>query len=162
MAAQKIALTSKAGISMTKNHIDIKNNLTAITQIQTRAFTFIEVIVALVIVSISLLTLLKLHLVSIRMVDKAEITSQAVFLANAKIAEAHACGYPDVGTNYGTVEKNNLTLHWQTEVTDLHLPQLEQAQIGGLRKVLVDISWKQGAGWKHLEMLTCVADDKIK
>ena len=43
-----------------------------------KAFTLVEVIVALVIVSISLLGLIRLHLISISMADAAEITSQAV------------------------------------------------------------------------------------
>ena len=52
-----------------------------------RAFTFVEVVVALTIVSISLLALLRLHLISIRAVSKAQVKTQAVFLANEKIAE---------------------------------------------------------------------------
>ena len=71
-------------------------------------FTFVEVIVALAIVSISLLGLIRLHLISIRMVEAAEVTSQAVLLAEEKIAEALALGYPKEGTKSGTVERNAL------------------------------------------------------
>jgi len=126
------------------------------------AFTFIEVIVALAIVSISLLALLRLHIISIRMADTAEITSQAVFLANEKIAETLAAGYPKEGTNCGTVEKNALCLHWKTGVADLRLPQLDEAGITGLRKISVAVNWKQGAGSKHLQMSTYVADRELK
>ena len=55
-------------------------------------FTLVEVIVALVIVSISLLGLIRLHLISISMADSAEMTSQAVLLAEEKIAETLALG----------------------------------------------------------------------
>jgi len=126
-----------------------------------RAFTFVEVVVALAIVSISLLALLRLHLISITMVDKAQITSQAVLLANEKIAETVAAGYPKEGTNSGTMEKNGLTLNWQTEVTNLRLPQLEKVNITGLRKILVDITWKQGVSRKQLQTSTYVADRKL-
>ena len=126
-----------------------------------RAFTFIEVVVALAIVSISMLTLLRLHIISINMVDKAQITSQAVFLADEKIAETLAAGYPEEGTNSGTVEKNGLTLNWQTKVTNLRLAQLDEVDITGLRKVHVDVSWKQGVNPKHLRMSTYVADRKL-
>jgi general secretion pathway protein I len=126
-----------------------------------RAFTFVEVVVALAIVSISLLALLRLHLISITMVDKAQITSQAVLLANEKIAETVAAGYPKEGTNSGTMEKNGLTLNWQTEVTNLRLPQLEKVRITGLRKILVDITWKQGRSRKQLQTSTYVADRKL-
>ena len=124
-------------------------------------FTFIEVLIALVIVSISLLALIRLHLISIRMTEAAEITSQAVFLANEKIAETLAPGYPEEGTNSGTVEKNALCLHWRTEVTDLQPSQFGGMDIAGLRRVFVDVSWKQGIRWKHLQMSTYVADRKL-
>ena len=125
------------------------------------AFTFIEVLVALVIVSISLLTLIRLHIISISMTDTAEITSQAVFLANEKIAETLALGYPEEGTNSGTVQKKALCLHWRTEVTDLQPPQLGELDIAGLRRIFVDVSWKQGIRRKHLQMSTYVADRKL-
>jgi type II secretion system protein I len=126
------------------------------------AFTFVEVLVALAIVSISLLVLLKLHVISISMADTAEITSQAALLADEKIAEILAPGYPLLGSNSGTVERNNRRFEWQTEVTDLRLPQLDEVPVGGLRKISVDVGWGNGSGKKHLEMSTCVADRNLK
>ncbi len=152
----------KAGILMSKSNMANGNRRKVMEQTQARAFTFIEVIVALAIVSISLLALLRLHIISISMVDKAEITSHAVFLANEKIAETLATGYPKEGTNSGTVEKNALCLDWKTEVTDLKLSQLEKAGIAGLRKISVVVNWKQGPGSKHLQMSTYVADRELK
>lgn len=128
---------------------------------KTRGFTFVEVIVALAIVSISLLVLIKLHITSISMNNAAEITSQAVLLAEEKIAKTLAPGYPKEGANSGTVETNAFDLHWRTEVTDVQTPQLEQADITGLRKVFVDVSWKQGINHRHLQMSTYVADRKL-
>lgn len=139
----------------------MKNRCTAIRGTRKRAFTFVEVLVALVIVSISLLALLRLHIISISMTDTAEITSQAVFLANEKIAETLAPGYPEEGTNTGTVEKNALYLHWRTEVTDLQPSQLGELHIDGLRRIFVDVSWKQGIRRKHLQMSTYVADRNL-
>lgn len=126
------------------------------------AFTFVEVLVALAIVSISLLVLIGLHLVSIRLVQTGEVTSQAVFLAQEKIAELLAQGYPAKGSNCGTVEKGPLCLYWQSEVSPLQLPELEQASVTGLRKISVDVSWKQGTRQKHLEMSTYVTDRKLQ
>ena len=125
------------------------------------AFTFIEVLIALVIVSISLLALIRLHLISIRMTDAAEITSQAILLANEKIAETLALGYPEEGTDVGNVEKNALSLNWRTEVTDIEPLQSGDLDIAGLRRILVDISWEQGIRRKHLQMSTYVADRKL-
>jgi type II secretion system protein I len=147
---------------MGKNNITVKDLKQMIQKsLRTKAFTFIEVIVALAIVSISLLALLRLHLMSIRMTETAEITSQAVFLAGEKMAEKMALGYPEKESDAGTIEKNGLSMYWQTEITDLQLPLLDRANITGLRKVLVDVSWKQGTSHKHLQMSTYVADWKL-
>jgi len=145
----------------TENKTSSENGWTNAGRERLRAFTFVEVVVALSIVSISLLTLLRLHLISISMVDRAQITTQAVLLANEKIAETVAAGYPKEGTNSGTTEKNGLTLNWQTEVRDLRLGQLDKVQIAGLRKILVDITWKQGVSRKQLQTSTYVADRKM-
>ena len=126
------------------------------------AFTFVEVIIALAIVSISLLALLRLHMISIGMADTAETTSQATLLADEKIAEKLAVGCPDVGTDSGDVQRNTLRLHWLTEVTDVQPTQLDEANITKLRKISVDVSWKQGAHRKHLQISTYVADRKLK
>ena len=120
-----------------------------------------EVIVALAIASIALLSLLRLHLLSIRCVDKAQITTQAVLLANEKIAETLATGYPDRGQKSGTVEKNGLTLRWRTEVVDMQLPELEQQRVTGLRKVMVNVNWRRGSTGRQVQMSTCVADGKL-
>jgi len=124
-------------------------------------FTLVEVIVALVIVSISLLGLIRLHLISISMADAAEMTSQAVLLAEEKIAETLAQGYPKEGTASGVVEKNTHSLHWQTEVEGLQSPQLAEADITGLRKICVEVGWKQGSSSKSLQMSTYVADRRL-
>ncbi|MCX5637688.1 MAG: prepilin-type N-terminal cleavage/methylation domain-containing protein [Planctomycetota bacterium] len=139
-----------------------KDRFSAANLMQPRAFTFVEVVVALAIVSISLLALIKLHLVSIRLAEAARITSNAVFLAEEKVAETLALGYPKEGTNCGTVEEDAVCLHWQTEVTPLQLSQLEQAGVTGLREVSVDVSWEHGIGRKHIRMSTYVADRKLQ
>jgi type II secretion system protein I len=122
----------------------------------------VEVIVALAVASIALLSLLKLHLLSLRCVDKAQITTQAVLLANEKIAETLAAGYPDRGQKSGTVEKNGLTFNWRTEVVDMQLPGSEQQRVTGLRKVMVDVNWRRGSTGRQVQMSTCVADGRLR
>jgi len=126
-----------------------------------RAFTFAEVLAALVVVSISLMGLLRLHLISITMADTAQATSQAVFLAQGKIAETLALGYPEIGVDTGVVENDTLELRWRTEVSDFELPELIEAEVAGLRRISVDVAWNQGVGRKNLQMSTCVADGKL-
>ena len=162
MAARKTMLTLKAGISMRRNETRYKDVFATIPEGRTGAFTFIEVMIALAVVSISLLALLRLHLMSARMVDRAQMMSQAVFLADEKIAETQAVGFPEEGVRSGAVEKNGLTLNWQTKVTNVQSVQWDAEEVAGLREVLVDISWKQGISPGHLQMSTYVADRKIQ
>ena len=126
-----------------------------------RAFTFVEVMAALAIVSISLLALLKLHLISITMADRAQLTSEAVLLANEKVEETLAMGYPALAAGSGTVAKDNCSLQWQTEVTEQQIPSLNEAGIEGLRKVSVNVTWKQGRRRKCVQMSSYVADRKV-
>ncbi|MBL7189570.1 MAG: prepilin-type N-terminal cleavage/methylation domain-containing protein [Phycisphaerae bacterium] len=161
MAARDTMLTSKAGTLMSERATGSKAGWTTNGGKRSRAFTFVEVIVALAIASISLLTLLKLHLLSIKAVDRAQITTQAVLLANEKIAETLAAGYPDQASKSGTVEKNGLTLNWRAEVADLQLPQLDDLRITGLRRVVVDVNWRRGTTGRQLQMSTYVADGKL-
>jgi len=126
------------------------------------AFTFVEVLAALAVVSISLLGLLRLHLISIRMADSAQATSKAVFLARERMAETLALGYPEISVNTGIVENDTLDLQWRTEVSDFESPELVDADVAGLRRISVDVAWKQGVGRKHLQMSTCVADRRLR
>lgn len=117
---------------------------------------------ALAVVSISLLALLRLHLISITMADSAQATSKAVLLARGKIAETLALGYPQIGVDTGVVEDDALELRWRTEVSDYELPELVEAGLTGLRQISVDVTWEQGVGRKHLQMSTCVADERLR
>jgi type II secretion system protein I len=130
-------------------------------QFYKKGFTLIEVIIALVVVSISLLGLIRLHLISINMAGAAEVTSQAVLLAEEKIAETLASGYPEEGIKSGEVEKNAQVLHWRTEVSDLQPSKLTEAEITGLRRISVEVVWKRGAGSKSLQMSTYAADRRL-
>jgi type II secretion system protein I len=139
----------------------MKNRHAPIRRANKSAFTLIEVLVALVIVAISLVGLVRLNLISIRMTEAAEISSQAVLLANEKIAETLAHGYPEEGTKTGSVEKYALRLNWRTEVTNIEPAHPDELDITGLRRIYVDVSWEQGTRRKHVQMSTYVADRKI-
>jgi general secretion pathway protein I len=129
---------------------------------RSKGFTFIEVIIALIVVSISLLGLIKLHLVSISMAEVAEVTSQAALLAQEKIAETLALGYPREGITSGRIERNNRILNWQTKVKDLQSPELREAKIIGLRTIIVEVDWEQGTATKSLQMSAYVADRRLQ
>ncbi len=124
------------------------------------AFTLIEVIAALAIVSIALLGLLHLHLVSIRMSDTAQTMSMAVLLAQEKIAET-ACGQPvPAGTQSGTAEANGSRLTWRTEVTNVD-PLAPYGLGSSLQQLRVDVVWHEGSGARSVQMTTYIADNRL-
>ena len=161
MAAPTIMRILKAGILKRKYGTAHTEDCVTSRKERIGAFTFVEVMIALAIVSISLMALLRLHLISVHMVEKAQIMAQAIFLADEKIAEVLAADSPEEGIRSGAVEKNGLTMNWKTQVENLSLTELDAGDVAGLRKVLVDVSWNQGINPKHLRMSTYVADRKL-
>jgi type II secretion system protein I len=125
------------------------------------AFTFIEVLMALAISAIAVLGLLRLHLISIATADTAQAKAQAVFVAQEKIAEASAPGYPQQGTESGTVQRNNLNFTWRTEVTNVGSQDVGGLALKDLRRIRTLVTWQQGTSPKKLQMTTYVADSKI-
>lgn len=135
--------------------------MTGKTTTTARGFTFIEVLVALAVASIAMLGLLGLHLTSLRTADAAQARTEAVFLAQAKLAEASASDYPRQGADAGTVERNGLRLSWQTEVSDAGPPAAGGLALRGLRRVRSTVTWQQGADRKSMQMETYLADSRL-
>jgi type II secretion system protein I len=131
-----------------------------------QAFTLMEVVIALAITSISLLALLRLHLFSTVLADTAELKSQALLLADGKIAEAMAEDYPNIGTTQGIVQHGGISFQWQREITDTYLSQFcnlnSDLPAKALRKISVNIKWKNGLADKYLNLFTYVANRTIK
>jgi len=126
------------------------------------AFTLLEAVIALAIVSIALLGLLRLNLISISMVDRAQATCQAALLAQQKIEEAQCLGYSNLGTQSGIVQRDGLTMHWQSQVIDLPSMLFDELNVTGLRKVLIDVSWKNGSSQRQVQLSTYVADRNLQ
>jgi len=122
------------------------------------AFTFIETAVALAIVSICLLTLLALHTTSINLADAAHQNTEAALLAEQKLAEILALGYPQPGTDSGAEQTG---FKWRTEIADVEPPVL-QTDIAGLRKITVDVAWERGNAIKNLRISSYIADRGAK
>lgn len=128
---------------------------------RSRAFTLIEVIAALAIVSISLLGLLELHLTSVRMTDTARTTALAVLVAQEKAVETAAGGWPAIGAKSGVVDMDGSQFNWRTEVTNLDSLASCGLARSALRQVCVNVTWRDGAGPRTVEMTTYLADHKI-
>lgn len=130
------------------------------------AFTLLEVVIALAITSISLLALLKLHVVSSALADTAELTSQAVLIGDGKIAESLAEGYPNLGVTTGIVEHGSTSFQWRREIMEAYPAQFGNLNPdllkNGIRKISVNIKWKTGLGYKYFDLSTYVADRTLQ
>ncbi len=125
------------------------------------AFTFIEVLVALAIAAIALLGLLRLHLLSIASAQTAQATTEAVLLAQTKIAEVSAGRFPEQGVQSGTTEQNGYRFAWRLEISDAPSPDIRELKLTGLRQIQASVSWQRGSGHKRIQMTTYVADTTI-
>ena len=122
-------------------------------------FTLVEVLVALAILAIALVTLIRLLLVSVSMTDHARDVSRATLLAQARMDEALSSRNLEPDSPSGRVEgeAGEPTLQWETTVTDKSIAALESVGVQNLREVKVRVSWGKGDGERSIEMATLVA-----
>ena len=102
-------------------------------------FTLIEVLVALSILTISVVVLLRLHVLSIRHVDIARQLARASMLADEKMAEALAAPLREIGEHSETVTMDELGLDmtWTVTVSDADLEELRSVAVTQLLAVSV-------------------------
>jgi hypothetical protein len=119
-------------------------------------------LIALSIVAIGLVALLQLQVVSIGLFDRAQLHSRAALLAEAKLAEVLSQGFPELGSDSGTVDEEEIvyTFEWQTTVEEVKLPELEEAGAAELRRVHVEVRWQDGSQQRKVEMATLVTGKK--
>jgi len=120
------------------------------------------VMIALAIVSIAMVGLIRLQIISINMLKTSEVTTAGTLLAQEKIAEKLAEGYPKKGSSHGTVEKNERQFNWTVNVTDEKFYELRKFEAGNLRKVAVEINWDKSNKQDKLRMVTYVVDRNLK
>ena len=115
---------------------------------------------ALAIASIALVGLLTLHLRSMATADAARELTQAVFVAQERLAVASAPDQPGLSTTSGTVERNGLQYAYRTEITDAAATDVRNLALRGLRRVHTTVTWQRGSDRKSTEMTTYVADSR--
>jgi general secretion pathway protein I len=126
-----------------------------------KGFTLIEVVAALAVVSIALLGLLELHLTSVKMADTARTTALAILVAQEEAAETGAGGWPAVGAKTGVTEMDGSQFNWRTEVTNADSLTSCGLARSALRQVSVNVTWRDGAGPRTVQMTTYLADHRI-
>ncbi len=126
-----------------------------------QGFTLIEVLLALSLAATAVIALLRLHVISIRMVDRSQTQVQAAALAEQKMAELMMAGWPPLGTDTGSLEQEGRDYRWRTEVTDWKLPEPIRVDHLPARRILVEIYWDQGKKEKKVQLVSCAADRSL-
>jgi type II secretion system protein I len=108
-----------------------------------RAFTLIEVLITLTILTIALLAIFKGNFLSLRASKESADVTVAVIAAESMIKEAISKGYPESGISEGTFEEEYFKgLKWKKTVETLELPFIVD-----LKVVTVDVEWGKGKNY---------------
>jgi general secretion pathway protein I len=111
-------------------------------------FTLLEVLVAVAIVAIALVTFMGLHLRSLDATIRAQDLSTAVLLAQGKMATMGE--FPDTGEEQGKFEGPELErFQWATAVTEHMLDALDGGQTVTVRRLEVTVFWADGQQTHH-------------
>jgi general secretion pathway protein I len=119
-------------------------------QAHTRAsgFTLLEVLVAVAIVAIALVTFMGLHLRSLDATIRAQDLTIAVLLAQGKMATMDE--FPDTGEAQGKFDGPELErFQWATAVTEQTLAALDGGQPVRVRRLEVTVFWADGPQTHH-------------
>ncbi|MHC4536108.1 MAG: prepilin-type N-terminal cleavage/methylation domain-containing protein [Planctomycetota bacterium] len=139
-----------------------KNSKTKLSLRPIRAFTLIEVLIALAITVIGLVPLLHLLTTSILMTDSAWNLSQATLIGNAKLAEVISQNDLKISSDKGSIEsrEKEIIFDWQSKVTEADIEELQEINPTGLRKVTITVMWPEGQNQKEISLTTYVFLDK--
>jgi general secretion pathway protein I len=111
-------------------------------------FTLLEVLVAVAIVAIALVTFMGLHLRSLDATIRAQDLTTAVLLAQGKMATMGE--FPNTGEEQGKFEGPELErFQWATAVTERTLDALDGGQVVTVRRSEVTVFWADGQQTHH-------------
>ncbi len=92
-------------------------------------FTLVEVMVALFIFAVAVLSLLAIRAQTVRMVDRTEETLRLADLANMKLAEIVAQGFLPPGILTGRFKPPYRDYRWREEVSPAPIPVIRQVRL---------------------------------
>jgi len=106
--------------------------------VRIKAFTLVEVLIALAILSIGFLAVLRSSTFNLRSSRAAADLTIAVIAAESLIKEEIAKGFPQSGSDEGVFEDDTFQGYsWSKRIDVLELPFVEE-----LKLVTVTVSWK--------------------
>lgn len=116
-----------------------------------RGFTFIEVLVALVILAIGILALAELQFTSLKGNSSSKATTSAVSVAEKKMEEIRNAGYTNIAAEAPTqVTASGMTFTREVQVTT-------NSPMTNAKTVTVTVSWVEGSMTRTIPMASIFA-----
>lgn len=109
------------------------NKLVAVFR-EKRAFTLLEVMIAVAVIAMSFTALLSAQSQSLSIAARSRFESAAALLARQKLAELELSGFDSLSSGSGDFEDDFAAYHWQTEVADLTEDETGIKGSGGMLK----------------------------
>lgn len=117
-----------------------------------KAFTLIETLAALAVVSIALIALIQLHLVNLKLTRRSITLNQAWVIADNLINTALTENPLKTGISNGSITLKNNQFNWQRRVVPL--PKSSGISNLPIREIQVGVSWQTGDHLKQIELST--------
>jgi prepilin-type N-terminal cleavage/methylation domain-containing protein len=99
----------------------------------TRGFTLLEVLVAVAVLGLGLVSLLGLHVRNIDLIGRDQRVTEATLLARALMAEVESGPFPDLGLETGDFELDYPDrypdLRWEREITPTPVPNVREVRV---------------------------------
>jgi general secretion pathway protein I len=96
-------------------------------------FTLLEVLVAVAVLGLALVSLLGLHVRTLALIDRDQRVTESTLLARALMTEAEVGTFPEIGATSGDFEERYPErypdLRWEREVLPSPLPDLREVHI---------------------------------
>jgi general secretion pathway protein I len=110
----------------------------------TKGFTLLEVMIAVALMAIALVTLIGSQAQSVAVMDDVRFQSIAAVLAREKLTDLRLLDFEQLGGETGNFEQDFEDFVWQTEVTDIPGYELGLTESEGmLKKIRVTISHRE-------------------
>ena len=115
-----------------------------------RGFSLVEVMIAITIIGVGVLSLASLFPLAMRKVSRGDLESRATFHAQAKIEELKRTPWVQlVNSAAADTLENSFARSWTVQ---------EDAPANGMKTVSVDVSWSDGKGPRTV-LLSCYLSD---
>lgn len=100
---------------------------------RSRGFTLLEVLVAVAVLGLALVSLLALHVRNLDLIARDARVTEATLLARDRMAEIAAEPFPDLGVTEGDFELEYPDrypgLRWETEVLPAPVPNIREVRV---------------------------------